>query len=266
LNSRSSRDPAEFQFTCLSTEGAVLVLPNGASSEDLCYRQNLEAYIRRHAVNWYEHVYGPVGLEAAAGPLYLVTGHDKSNNWCLGSYSGAVSRTGMSLTFTPTDVAIGGTVLYSPHIAGNVDTRTHQPRGGNSTNQCVFIRGYKLTLCTSLMEKIFVGQVKVSDIVPPKSGNGDGFGGALGTTTLGRGVSWLVGGNGGRNQPQNDEPHNPTSDGTGIIVESFPDFPEVRHPGSTCLFQFQTFLPALSSFKYNQLSLAGKRLCFYVQS
>jgi hypothetical protein len=233
LNARSSRDPAEFRFTCLSAEGAVLVLPNGASSEDLCYRQNLEEYIRRHVVSWYELVYGTVGLEAAAGPLYLVTGHDKSDNWCLGSYSNAVSRAALSLTFTPTDVAIGGTVLYSRHVAGNIDTRTHRPRGENPANQCVFIRGYKLTLCTNLMEKIFVGRVKVSDIVPPKSGNGNGLSGTIGTTTLGGWFSWLVGGDHGRIQPQHDEPHIPaTSDGTGVIVESFPDFPEVRHPGS----------------------------------
>jgi hypothetical protein len=175
-------------------------------------------------------------LEAAAGPLYLVTGHDKSDNWCLGSYSNAVSGTAMSLTFAPTDVVIGETVQYSPRVTGSIDTRTHRPRGDNPPNQCIFIRGYKLTLCTNLMEKIFVGQVKVSDIVPPKSGNGHGFFGARGTTRLGRWVSWLVGGNGGRIQSRHDEPHvHNASDGTGVMVEGFPDFPEVRHPGSTCL-------------------------------
>jgi hypothetical protein len=153
----------------------------------------------------------------------------------------------MSLTFAPTDVVIGETVLYSPRVTGSIDTRTHRPRGDSPPNQCVFIRGYKLTLCTNLMEKIFVGQVKVSDIVPPKSGNGDSFIGSLGTTTLGQWVSWLVGGNGGRIQPQHDEPHV-----RNAIVENFPDFPEVRHPGSTCLSQFQTFLAALSSIKCNQ--------------
>jgi hypothetical protein len=235
-NTRSSHNPAEFRFACLPTEGAVLVLPNGASSEDLLYRQNLEEYIRRHAVHWYEHVYGTIGLEAAAGPLYLVTGYDKSDNWCLGSYSNAVSGTGMSLAFAPTDVAISGTVLFFSHVAGNIDTRIHQPREENRANQCVFIRGYKLTLCTNLMEKIFGGRVRVSHIVPLKSGNGDKFIGARGTTRLGRWVSWLVGGNGGRIQSQHDEPHvRNASDGTGVMVESFPDFPEVRHPGSTCL-------------------------------
>jgi hypothetical protein len=137
-------------------------------------------------------------------------------------------------------------VLYSPHVAGNIDTRIHRPRGENSANQCVFIRGYKLTLCKNLIERIFVGRVRVSDIVPLKSSNGDGLGGTLGATTLGQWFSWLVGGNSGRIQPRHDEPHVPTtSDGAGVIVESFPDFPEVRHSGSPCLFSVLNIYPSL---------------------
>jgi hypothetical protein len=197
LTARSSHDPVEFRFTCLPTEGAVLVLPNGASSEDLCYHHDLEAYIRCHVVSWCEHVYGTLGLGPRAGPLYLITGHDKGDNWCLGSYSNAVSGAGMSssLTFAPGDVTPGGTVLYSAHVTGNMDTRTHVPEGDNPANQCLFLRGYKLTLRRNLMERILVGTVKISDIVPPKPGNKGRLSRTFGAKTMGRCFSWLVGGN-----------------------------------------------------------------------
>jgi hypothetical protein len=205
------------------------VLPNGASTEDLCYRRDLEAYIRRHVLSWYQHIYGTLGLEAGAGPLYLITGHDKSNNWCLGSYGISATGTGMSLRFIPTDLTAGGTVVYSAHVIGNIDTRTHVPEGDNPENQCIFIRGYKMTLCRNLMERIFVGQVKISDIVPPKPGSEGGVAGNLGATALGGFFSWLVGGNRGGNQQQRDAAQVPTaSDGLNVIVESFPDLHNVR--------------------------------------
>jgi hypothetical protein len=224
---RSSYSPVEFQFTCSSTEGAVLVLPNGASTEDLYYRQDLEGYIRCHALSFCEHAYGLLGSGAGTG-LYLITGHEKCNNWCLGSYSNAMSGTGMSLTFASTGIASGGTVEYEAHVAGNIDTRAHKPEGDNPANQCVFLRGYKLMLCRNLMERILVGQITISDIVPPKPDNERALSGTLGEK-LSRWSSWFVGGTRGGNQPHDDELQVPaTNADTHVLVESFPDSLEVR--------------------------------------
>jgi hypothetical protein len=224
-NARSLHSPVGFQFTCLPTEGAILVLPNGASSEDLRYRQDLERYIRRHALSLCEHAYGLLGSGAEAG-LYLITGHEKCNNWGLGSYSNAMPGTRMSLTFTPTNITSGGTVEYEAHVTGNINKRVHKPEGDNPANQCVFLRGYKLALCRNLMERILVGKVRISDVVPPKPVNEGGLGGTLGATTLGGGLSWLVGGNRVGSQPHLGE--STASDGTYVTVESFPEFSEAR--------------------------------------
>jgi hypothetical protein len=240
LNARSLHSPVEFRFTCSSTEGAVLVLPNGASSEDLYYLQNLEGYIRQHALSLCEHAYGLLGSRAEAG-LYLITGHEKCNNWGLGSYSNAMSGTRMSLTFTPTNIAPDGTVEYEAHVAGNINKRVHKPEGDNPANQCVFLRGYKLTLCSKLMERIIVGRVRISEIVPPKPGSEGGLGGTLGAS-LGGWVSWLVGGNRVGNQAHHHQ--SITSEGTHVVVESFPNFSEVRFFGFWFTFSTQFISPS----------------------
>jgi hypothetical protein len=137
----------------------------------------------------------------------------------------------MSLTFTPANITAGGTVEYEALVAGNIKTRVHKPQGHNPTNQCVFLRGYKLTLCRNLVERLLVGRVRISDIVPPRPGNEGGLSGTLGANLSGW-SSWFIGGNHGGNQPQHDETQVPiTSAGTHVVVESFPDFSEVRFPG-----------------------------------
>jgi hypothetical protein len=200
-------------------EGAVLVLPNGASRENLRFRHNIQEYARQNAVSWCQHVYGTLGLEAEAGPLYLITGHDKCDNWCVASYTDISTESGVSLTFTPT---AGGT-SYSSEASGAIDTRTFTPRGDIQTNQCAFIRGYRLTPSKSLIERILMGPVKISDIVPPNSRNvAEGEVGRIsGAGAISRMFPWFSsGGNRGEGHSRLAEPQAGPSD--MINVESFP--------------------------------------------
>jgi hypothetical protein len=214
----------DFLLTCSPTEGAVLALPDGASRKDLSYRHHIQAYARGHAISWFEHVYGTLGLESEAGPLYLVTGHDKCHNWCVASYTNAPVEAEMSLIFAPT-VDADGASRYTYWYSGNMDARTSTPGQNRFANQCVFIRGYKLTLCKSLIEKIFGGRVKVSDIVPPNPDTG-GLGPTPGTRTLNLWSPWFVGGSPGGHQHQLAEPQDPAP-GPRIAVDSFPQLSEV---------------------------------------
>ena len=209
-------------------EGALLVLPNGAARQDLFFLNNIQEYARRNVLSWFLHVHGTLGLEAEAGPLYLVTGHDKCENWCVGSYTNLSTDIGLPLSFTPHGINDGGIVLYSPADPGSIDTRAFAEEEGNSANQCIFIRGYKMTLCKSLLERIVMGPVKITDIVPPKPENvaEGGWGSISRETTFGRLFSWFSGDNRGGGQQQQLKHSLGTVDDKAI-VESFPHFPEV---------------------------------------
>jgi hypothetical protein len=150
----------------------------------------------------------------------------------------------MSLTFAPSDNPSGGTMEYEARVAGSMDTRAHKPEGDNPANQCVFLRGYKLTLCRNFVERLLVGRVRISDIVPPKPRNEGGLAGTLGDT-LSRWYSWFIGGNREGNQPQCDGPQVPTtSAGTHVVIEGFPDFSEVRFHGFRLTFFIQFISPS----------------------
>ena len=226
-NPRSSHN-RQLQFSCSSTEGALLVLPNGASRQELRFRHDFHEYARQHVQSWFEHVHGTLRLEAEAGPLYLVTGHDKCENWCVASYSNFPVDTSMDLIFTPTGVTGGGIVLYSSSASGPVDRRTFAQRENNTANQCVFIRGYKMTLCKSLIEKLLVGPVKISDIIPPNPTNvaGVGVGGIPSSTLLGQSFSWLVGGTHASGHQQLSEPLTAATR-EAVAIEYFPNLSEV---------------------------------------
>jgi hypothetical protein len=231
-NARSSGELVQYQFTCSSNEGAVLVLPNGASRINLRFLHNILEYAQQNVVSWYEHVYGTLGLEVEAGPLYLTTGHDKYDNWCLASYTDIPTEPGLSLAFNPR-LGRARIVLYSSEASGAIDTRTFAPRGDISANQCIFIRGYKMSLCQSLIERILLGRVKISNIVPPNTGNVTERDVGLTVRLTGRLLPWFAGGNHGGNQPQLAEPHRDadtidTHDNVNVNVENFPEILEVK--------------------------------------
>jgi hypothetical protein len=79
------------------------------------------------------------------------------------------------------------------------------------------IHGYEMTLCKSLSEKIFMGRVKISDIVPPNEVEV-----ALGFPGAWNGLHGLSVGN----QHQLAEPQDPATDDS-IAAGSFPDLSDV---------------------------------------
>ncbi|KIM91599.1 hypothetical protein PILCRDRAFT_57789 [Piloderma croceum F 1598] len=152
-------------FTSALSEAAILALPSGASRQDLLDINKFRGHAIENAIRWYEFVNGNLGREAPNGSLYLVTGCDKSTTWGIASVAGATQVNGPSLRFT----------AAQPHQAGAEYTHsweTHCPatvRIGPSglsplQNQCVFLRGFKLTL----REGPMADPAKVSPILNAK--------------------------------------------------------------------------------------------------
>ena len=217
-----------FHFNCAFREGALLVLPDGATRADHRFRRMLFEYAQRHVRSWYEHANSTLGSDARNGSLYLVTGADKSTNWCIASYSDASGDTEITLRFITADAAtVSPTGQYSWESSSSVEARTCPVLGeGSSTNQCVFVRGYKLALSESLYERHFVGAVKVADIVTSNPNDILAQGGSIPEATTRAGwLSWPLSRDSRSSQ---EEPAEPITRDTDILVEAFPNVSEVR--------------------------------------
>jgi hypothetical protein len=93
-----------FRFTCASSEGAILLLPDGAC------RYNLRAKInvfRKHAIDnairWYQFA-DEKGRDIPNGSLILVTGCDMAVSWGVASFSGPDGDSSAELNFIPSHV------------------------------------------------------------------------------------------------------------------------------------------------------------------
>ncbi|KAK0500062.1 hypothetical protein EDD18DRAFT_1068293, partial [Armillaria luteobubalina] len=71
-----------YEFTCLVSQAAILVLPEGAERYDSVFPHLLEEYAAANAHSWYKYLNGPAQQrQICNGMLYLVTGFDKCPSW-----------------------------------------------------------------------------------------------------------------------------------------------------------------------------------------
>ncbi|KAF9556168.1 hypothetical protein CPC08DRAFT_105050 [Agrocybe pediades] len=81
---RVSEDPFEFKISTTAREGAILVLPDGASRQDLDPPAELKPYLEKYALSWYSYMYKKAPTAASMipnGSLYLITGCDKATSY-----------------------------------------------------------------------------------------------------------------------------------------------------------------------------------------
>ncbi|KAF9048901.1 hypothetical protein BJ165DRAFT_1609884 [Panaeolus papilionaceus] len=71
----------EQKFEIVSSEGAVLALPEGAQTYRIQNVSKWEIYMARHIESWYEYVKVTLGYKANNGDIRLVTGCDKACSW-----------------------------------------------------------------------------------------------------------------------------------------------------------------------------------------
>ncbi|KAH9484556.1 hypothetical protein JR316_0004038 [Psilocybe cubensis] len=79
-----STSPLILDFTVTARESGILVLPEGASREDLASTTRIKEYVRQNALQWYQYL----NAESTATPfpngsLYVITGHDKARRWAV---------------------------------------------------------------------------------------------------------------------------------------------------------------------------------------
>jgi hypothetical protein len=139
--------PVRYKFR--APEGAVLQLPEGASIFEARNYNDLRDLAIRHARSWYEYITANISRDIPNGSLYLVTGCIKTTDWGIGTLYGRPSDSDY-LEFVSDSEP--GRRRYSWRKMGRISAKV----GPASTdivatdceepNQCVFIRGYKISL------------------------------------------------------------------------------------------------------------------------
>ncbi|SJL13865.1 uncharacterized protein ARMOST_17314 [Armillaria ostoyae] len=160
-----------FEFSCSREKGAILVLPDGGARYDALNISQFRSYAGRNAHAWYQFANIVHGREAVNGSLYLVTGCDKACSWGAASFFNPADTRSFSLKFLVGGVAEGNIKLgYSWKSASSADVRAYPD--GESThlvdslrpNQCVFLRGFGISIRTNAFPQWVFGPTEVSQI------------------------------------------------------------------------------------------------------
>ncbi|KAJ7195643.1 hypothetical protein GGX14DRAFT_376867, partial [Mycena pura] len=126
-------------FSLRSKAAAILVLPDGASRENLIPVEAFRTYVRQYSRQWYAFAQDCVAR--TGGSLFVVTGCDKATSWGLATSSATSAAVGFSLKFAVLGVAEG---TLAPQFEwqdfGSATVRTSSSNAC-AENQCIFIRG-----------------------------------------------------------------------------------------------------------------------------
>jgi hypothetical protein len=122
-------------------EGACLYLPEGASSEELLNVTKLKSVADRRAPQWYDFA----RKRGRHGPLFIVTGCDKTHIWWMMAFSGASRSAGLSAMVSVAGVVDGKISWdFTKNDYHCYDYRVGPTPPSALRNQCVFLRGLEL--------------------------------------------------------------------------------------------------------------------------
>ncbi|KAF8967317.1 hypothetical protein BDZ97DRAFT_1656622 [Flammula alnicola] len=147
---RHSESPLDISFSSMDQEGGILILPEGASREDLIATERFHEYAKKNAPHWYQVINGYGGVVHTNGSLFLVTGCDKAKDWASASFpyhaGDTETRIDLRYTWQPEygppwiDNGTARTRFYAPPNSKTI------PADGDTKNQCVFVRGMRISL------------------------------------------------------------------------------------------------------------------------
>lgn len=122
-----------------------MILPEGASCEDLADPSNLHPYLKNHAAEWYRHIRIEEQYEISNGSLYLITGCDRPISQ-RGTWASIPARySGRSPPSPNIDIRYryeDGSVSITGQDDSNIKLY-HHPR---DSRVAVFIRGIRIAL------------------------------------------------------------------------------------------------------------------------
>ncbi|KAM6503995.1 hypothetical protein JOM56_000938 [Amanita muscaria] len=146
------------KFHCTTSEGAVLLLPGGATLFKSKNTPILQDFAARHAEDWYRYMVDR-GRNTPNGSLYLVTGCIKSKNWANATFYKGPSP-GNYAQLVANDVPSCPTMsnaqpAYRWRKLGKVSPRTGPiSEETGELNQCEFLYGFKIMLRQDLLDEL----------------------------------------------------------------------------------------------------------------
>ncbi|KAM6490706.1 hypothetical protein JOM56_014049 [Amanita muscaria] len=132
------------EYICEESEGAILELPEGAIRAGAINTGWFEDLAKRHGVQWYEYT-KTRGRGISNGSLYLVTSFTKCTQW------------GIAVLDRPCDSGQGLTFVSSPlgwESSGGFITKVTDTNQGDTPNQCIFLRGYKIMIRQDIFDNL----------------------------------------------------------------------------------------------------------------
>ena len=164
-------------FETLATEGAILIMPDGATAEDLLNHKLVKKYIAKNAESWYTYIKEERGREVENGDVRLVVGFDKVASWGIATVASTIeervrlefrsndSNQVASRTYTWNCVG-GGSGRVGPHEEEMDDLRI--PNDASATesrlkNQTVFVRTLNFNLKGEAWNDLTIHKIRSSD-------------------------------------------------------------------------------------------------------
>jgi hypothetical protein len=144
--SRMSQRTGHYEFTPSSAKGAILILPDGATSHDLPANERFRKVAMERAFDWYEIAKELYGESIRNDSLYLITGFYKARSWSLASFHDATATEPRHIRVVPRE----GEVTAPGRdwkCTFPVQYRDGPGPGHNgNVNQTVFISGFKIAI------------------------------------------------------------------------------------------------------------------------
>ncbi|KAG8220691.1 hypothetical protein J3R82DRAFT_2983 [Butyriboletus roseoflavus] len=141
----------DYTFNLSSSEGALLILPEGAERHDVRDPRPFFEQASCHAATWYRFAEQNLGRIISHDSIYVITGFHKARSWGLAGYQNEQGNSDFSARFT-VGVREGGNLAagYSWETTRSMDWRVGPVDGLGIPNQSVFIRGFKIALRSSV--------------------------------------------------------------------------------------------------------------------
>ena len=138
---------SDYKFSLSSSEGALLILPQGADEHSLESDRLFGEFAKKHAAEWYRFVEEDLGRTISYDALYLITGFYKARSFALASFQEAESSGDIPAQFKVTQLEGDGIVRgYSWSTTRTLDKRVGPKRYNGNANQAVYISGFKVTV------------------------------------------------------------------------------------------------------------------------
>jgi hypothetical protein len=161
---------SEFAFQTTGGEGAVLVMPDGALSEDLGNFKLVEKYIAKNAKSWHKYVESDdCGMPTENGDIRVVVGTDKVSSWGMATFENVKVENPLRFEFKVDERALQTRTYKWDSIRGRAGPPEEEIRdlfqGAKMSplrNQCVFVRTLNVIVAGKVWDELAVYEVRTS--------------------------------------------------------------------------------------------------------